>query len=356
MNPEECNSDSPDLGDSPSSNAEEEPINIKLSDIEERQDSYSSHHGYKEVDVSIEDDEDIGPEFIMKNKNASFTEDNPTYSSKQTQQSVFGDAFTRCVYFACSLFIFSILSFALWFFNVDKNLDAGFALSAFGALVIFFGGFGGIILSILHRTSVTIPSQWIVLDISMGLYIMGGVCYMIGGCALANAYNKSTEYSSAYAGTWFAEAVFVGTHAIVAGLDLWKQIMDSRGLRLFIYGGLYFFVALVLFFCYAIISDTSSGHGHSESGLIASGYFFGMILVAFSIALRLCPIGFCAKLATSAMYLALAIAFSISIFFSVVGYWAIAADSGITEFSAYWVGFSFFLTLMGTQIAIDIRV
>ena len=54
--------------------------------------------------------------------------------SQSKQRSMFGNAFKRCIYFASSLFIFSILSFALWFFNVDTDLAAGFGISAFGML------------------------------------------------------------------------------------------------------------------------------------------------------------------------------------------------------------------------------
>ena len=42
--------------------------------------------------------------------------------------------------------------------------------------------------------------------------------YLVGGCELAAAYNKSGLFSTSYAGTWFAEAVFIGVHAIIAGM------------------------------------------------------------------------------------------------------------------------------------------
>ena len=116
---------------------------------------------------------------------------------------------------------------------------------------------------------------------------------------------------------------------------------------------LYFCVALVLFFCYAIQSNINDGA--SAPGLIACGYFFGMIIVAAFISTRVCPIACIKKLATPTIDLIFAIALLISIAFSVIGYWGLASKTAISEFSAYFVGYSFFLALMGTQIAIDFK-
>lgn len=129
--------------------------------------------------------------------------------------------------------------------------------------------------------------------------------------------------------------------------------MDSKGLRVFIYGILYFCVALVLFFCYAIQSNINDGA--SAPGLIACGYFFGMIIIACYVSTRICQVTFIKKWANPTVDLILAIALWISIAFSVIGYWGIASKTEISEFQAYWVGYSFFLALMGTQIAIDIK-
>ena len=54
--------------------------------------------------------------------------------------------------------------------------------------------------------------------ITVGLYIISGIIYFIGGCALAQAYNSSGIYDSSYAGIWFAESFYIGAHAIIAGL------------------------------------------------------------------------------------------------------------------------------------------
>ena len=88
-----------------------------------------------------------------------------------------------------------------------------------GSLVIFFGGLGGIILSILHKGAMMISIQWILMYISIGLYIIGGIIYFIGGCAVANAYNSNGE-SSSFSGTWFAEALYVSCHSMIAGTKL----------------------------------------------------------------------------------------------------------------------------------------
>ena len=87
-----------------------------------------------------------------------------------------------------------------------------------GSFVIFLGGFVGIVLSVLNQMKYSIPCQWVMVDIATSLYVLGGLMYIIGGCALAQAYNKSGLYSTSYAGTWFGEAVFVGLHAIIAGV------------------------------------------------------------------------------------------------------------------------------------------
>ena len=129
--------------------------------------------------------------------------------------------------------------------------------------------------------------------------------------------------------------------------------MDSKGLRVFVYGTLYFFVALILFFCYAILSDQEEGA--SAPGLVACGYCFGMVFISLYISVRICPGKCMENLKTESMNLIFAIAFMISICFSVIGYWAVAGDEGISEFSAYYVGFSFFLALMGIQMAVDFK-
>lgn len=130
--------------------------------------------------------------------------------------------------------------------------------------------------------------------------------------------------------------------------------MDSKKVRMLVNGGLYSFVALVLFFCYAIISDTSE-ISPGAAGMVAVGYFFGLIAIAAYSVLRVCPIQRIKDLASPSTDLGFAVAFVISIVFSVFGYWGLATDYGITEFAAYCVGFSFFLALTGAQLAIDFR-
>ena len=77
---------------------------------------------------------------LMDNLNDVENKQHPTNiepATKSIDSSIFGNAFTRCIYFAFSLFIFTILSFALWFFNVEQNLHAAFGLSAFGNVYIY---------------------------------------------------------------------------------------------------------------------------------------------------------------------------------------------------------------------------
>lgn len=104
-------------------------INIELSHVK---DAFND-----DLDANTDNDQykTMHTDNDVENNGNGFRKE-PTYSKKSgtkaKQKSMFGDAFKRCIYFASSLFIFSILSFALWFFNVDANLEAGFGLSAFG--------------------------------------------------------------------------------------------------------------------------------------------------------------------------------------------------------------------------------
>lgn len=84
---------------------------------------------------------------------------------------------------------------------------------------MFFGALIAILLSILHHFELSLPSKWgwILLYVTVGLYIASGIIYFIGGCALASAYNASGVYDSSYAGIWFAESFYIGSHAIIAG-------------------------------------------------------------------------------------------------------------------------------------------
>ena len=84
--------------------------------------------------------------------------------------------------------------------------------------MIFFGALGAILLAILHHFELSLPSQWILLYLTIGLYLASGIIYFVGGCALASAYNASGVYDSSYAGIWFAESFYIGSHAIIAGL------------------------------------------------------------------------------------------------------------------------------------------
>lgn len=100
-------------------------IDVELSHVNNDNDNTDDQYNMDKILMGHEDNVEINNTFeptSTKTKN----------KKSNKQKSIFGNAFTRCVYFACSLFIFSILSFALWFFNVDANLEAGFGLSAVG--------------------------------------------------------------------------------------------------------------------------------------------------------------------------------------------------------------------------------
>ena len=139
---------------------------------------------------------------------------------------------------------------------------------------------------------------------------------------------------------------------ICTGIDLRMQWLDSRTLRVTVYGLLYGFVSLVLFFCYAIMSDKTGG---SAQGLIAFGYFVALLVISLYMLMQICPIPMMKKLDVATVGLLYFVTMFISVLFIMIGYWAMAAESGISEFSAYWVGFSFFTTLMGVQLAFDFR-
>ena len=106
-----------------SSEEETEPIKIHQDDQPLSSDTQS--------DVELSHSHSIGPAAIaMPPKDQLPT--HPVSDEWPIQKSIFSNAFLRCIYGSSSLSIFSMLSFALWFFNVDSSLKAGFALSAFG--------------------------------------------------------------------------------------------------------------------------------------------------------------------------------------------------------------------------------
>lgn len=85
----------------------------------------------KHSDVELSHSHSTGPALIAVPPKDQLPT-HPVSDAWPIQKSIFNNAFLRCIYGSSSLSIFSLLSFALWFFNVDTSLEAAFGLSAFG--------------------------------------------------------------------------------------------------------------------------------------------------------------------------------------------------------------------------------
>eukprot|EP01083_Nonionella_stella_P064315 167489_1 len=190
-------------------------------------------------------------------------DDSDSYSNNQNGYGLFGNFLVRTMYISLSIFVCALLSFSMWFQKISiKSFSTAFGLSGFAVLLLFLSSLMAFIWALLTKLSRPIPMEKVFLWSIIILYIIGGLCYFIGGCAVAYAWNSVD--ASSIAGIFFAEQTFVAIHAILAGLvitlftsvlcvrkcviyityiegvDLWKRnILNDKKRRVIIYNGVF---------------------------------------------------------------------------------------------------------------------
>merc|ERR1711933_428 len=87
-----------------------------------------------------------------------------------------------------------------------------------------------------------------------GLYLMGGAFYFFGGCAVAYAWNQ-TRKNPVSGGIFFAEQTFVGVHAVIMAMNLWKECyLNDKKRRLYVFNVAFVSFVFIAFCCYASIT------------------------------------------------------------------------------------------------------
>eukprot|EP00484_Ammonia_sp_Unknown_P027250 CAMPEP_0197022112 /NCGR_PEP_ID=MMETSP1384-20130603/3006_1 /TAXON_ID=29189 /ORGANISM="Ammonia sp." /LENGTH=471 /DNA_ID=CAMNT_0042450083 /DNA_START=109 /DNA_END=1527 /DNA_ORIENTATION=+ len=266
-----------------------------------------------------------------------------------------GNFFVRTVWMASSLLFASMM--AMGMFTSTKNLTdefkTGYGLSAFAAFMLFFGAIAALVFAIMTKLNKPIPAEKIVLWVIIAFYLVGGVFYFMGGCAVAYAWNTFDAHY--IAGVFFAEQTFVGFHAILAGLDLWRRrYLNSKKVRVLVYNGLFFFVSLVDFFAYAVTSTTFDNSGLDNAGpaWLALWYFIIMIVEVLFLIIYLIPV-LNDKLGKPVVLFIIAVAFAVSAICLLIGYFIITGQFvGLTGRS-YFLGIGFFIFSAATMIAFD---
>eukprot|EP01084_Bolivina_argentea_P118692 210543_1 len=265
-----------------------------------------------------------------------------------------GNFFIRTLFMGTGLLLASMLGFAIWFQDTGgSDLEAGFGLSGFACVIIFLGSIMAIVVSILIKQGIEVPGINIIVLVTMGFYITGGLFYFIGGCGVAYGFNEvfnGSSVGSSIAGIFFTEQTFVGVHAIVAGVDLWKQILNNKKWRELIYCGAFLFLAVVDFFAYAVFS-TQDGLDAPGAQLLAAMYFFAAIPLVLYIIIILIPV-LREKLGKPLILLILSVSFLICVVMILIGYFVVTGD-WVIDGAAYFVGVGFFVFLSGMAISFD---
>lgn len=178
-------------------------------------------------------DEDVGDYGVSQPK----TEDG-TDGDEENGEGLMGNFLFRTLFMASALLWTSMMAMAMWFRNNDEgenadisgydDIRAGYGLNGFASFFIFLGALLAIIWGVMTKMGRPIPfEKWVLWSI-IGMYVVGGLFYFLGGCAVAygwNAYGSEAvkdilepNYTSPVAGIFFTECTFVGLHTILAGM------------------------------------------------------------------------------------------------------------------------------------------
>eukprot|EP00485_Elphidium_margaritaceum_P011690 CAMPEP_0202690130 /NCGR_PEP_ID=MMETSP1385-20130828/5225_1 /ASSEMBLY_ACC=CAM_ASM_000861 /TAXON_ID=933848 /ORGANISM="Elphidium margaritaceum" /LENGTH=459 /DNA_ID=CAMNT_0049345361 /DNA_START=83 /DNA_END=1462 /DNA_ORIENTATION=- len=275
-------------------------------------------------------------------------------------QGLFGNFVVRTIYMAGALCFTSMLSMALWTADPGElgSFGAGYGLCAFAVFMIFFGSIGALIYGIFTHIGRALPGERIVVIATVALYVIGGLFYFFGGCAVAYAWNDLGDAvvydTTPIAGIFFVETTFVGLHAILAGVDLLrKSILNNKKFRVIIYHVLFLFLAVVAFFSYARTSSVMDNLGADNAGpaFCALFYFIVFIPQIFFLAIYLIPK--LKVLAKPCVLLLLAGVFGGCAICLLIGYFILTGTFFGLAGRAYFTGMGFFVLCIGIAMAFD---
>ena len=181
----------------------------------------------QDVVAELNQDEDVGDYGVSQPK----VDD--TTSDTQNGEGFFGNFYWRQLTMSGVLIWTSIMGMAIWFQSTKDFFDeakTAWGLSGFAIFFIFLGSVLGFIYVLLQKLGRPIPiipdniAMWIV----FGLYMIGGIFYFFGGCAVAYAFNQyGITLFSSIGSFFFAEMTFVALHTILTGIYILFAILRN---------------------------------------------------------------------------------------------------------------------------------
>eukprot|EP00483_Globobulimina_turgida_P011763 UN11785 len=160
--------------------------------------------------------------------------------------------------------------------------------------------------------------------------------------------------ASHFGGIFFAEQTFVGLHAVLAGVDLWKRkILNNKKWRVVIYNTAFILVSVIAFFSFAVTSTKFDKAGLENAGPAFLALFYFLVLIPEILYLVIYLVPKLNEMCKPIIFLILAGLFYLFVVCILIGYFIIVGDFEGVKGKAYWLGVGLFILACGTVIAFD---
>eukprot|EP01083_Nonionella_stella_P034930 95506_1 len=292
-------------------------------------------------------------------QNMNGTATHPTPQRDMNEYKYFFNHFLyRTLVLSVTLLLVSVLLMPEWFRAVGiESFKSAYGLSAFGILLIFLAAFGSICGGILEIVKIGLSARYkrIFIYFIMGMYVVGGVFYFIGACAVTGSYNAllGAEYA-AYGGVWWCQMFYVSLLSIVTGIDLKRQILNRWDLRVTLFVSLFVLDSFILSICSMVIGGkpfindtfTTLGVMHLLSSLIALAF---LVIRLLTVLIPNGPIKTNHKIEFGLM-----VALLLFIMCCTFTNWALAGHQTLSPTASYYVGMGILQCLMGLFVTFDV--